>query len=284
MGRKLKRLVQVIKDEFPDLDVAHVCSEGAQWRNQIIIRNAASEILFEFVKSSKNKTTDPVETWLREYRRELNDVDYNLDFDPKKVDQTPAIKAAVDQAAREAGNANGEMFPKQPDEPNSVDGLGENEHRMVRIRAIERLILNGHSGKGLVVALSEDLGRVYRWAEIKNDVKSVCVALSEADDIEAPAFRARQRLQLHAAARLMWVKGHIGKWTKIQRLIANLEGNDAPKKIDIRKANEFEGWTIQDLDMFAETGKVPKRIRDLLRSGAKIELPNDRRNDDRSLH
>ncbi len=76
---------------------------------------------------------------------------------------------------------------------------------------------------------------------------------------EAPTRRARQLRRLYGHVRTMLNRGRLNDLANMERLIAQIEGNLAPIKVEETKPSR--GWdslSDDELEAFRQTGKLPE--------------------------
>jgi hypothetical protein len=129
-----------------------------------------------------------------------------------------------------------------------------------RRQATELLMREGYSGEELHRRLTELLGKSYPWNTVRVDVRRIQKQWEESDAFERPLLRARQRRKLYQVARKLERMGEWKDWIRLQELIAKIDGTETPTKVEHVKGNDFDQWTTEELEHYAQTGEAPARL------------------------
>lgn len=129
-----------------------------------------------------------------------------------------------------------------------------------RRQATELLMREGYSGEELHRRLTELLGKSYPWNTVRVDVRRIQKQWEESDSFERPLLRARQRRKLYQVARKLERLGEWKDWIRLQELIAKIDGTETPHKVEHVKSSDFDNWTTEELEHYAQTGEAPARL------------------------
>lgn len=129
-----------------------------------------------------------------------------------------------------------------------------------RRQAIELLMREGYSGEELHRRLTELLGKSYPWNTVRVDVRRIQKQWEESDSFERPLLRARQRRKLYQVARKLERLGEWKDWIRLQELIAKIDGTETPQKVEHVKSSDFDNWSTEELEHYAQTGEAPARL------------------------
>lgn len=146
---------------------------------------------------------------------------------------------------------------------------------LLRIRVVEGLMLRGFLGRDVQRALDKQFGKTIPWYTVQKYIRHVAAMWEEEDALARPYRRARQLRQLHDVADQLMEDKAWREWLETQRLIARIEGNEAPLQHELSVHSKFEGWTVEELEAYAQSnGKtVPKRFQVGQQSSAIGQLP-----------
>ena len=129
-----------------------------------------------------------------------------------------------------------------------------------RRQATELLMREGYSGEELHRRLTELIGKSYPWNTVRVDVRRSQKQWEESDAFERPLLRARQRRKLYQVSRKLERMGEWKDWIRLQELIAKIDGTETPQKVEHVKSSDFDQWTTEELEHYAQTGEAPARI------------------------
>lgn len=133
--------------------------------------------------------------------------------------------------------------------------------QLFRLRVVEQAIIDGKRGGQIREAL-KDVGRDIPYSTVERYMRRVRDKWAHEDSLLRPIWRERQMRKLHDVADRLERGGHWGHWIACQKLIADLEGNLAPVKVEHKNVEEFDGWTVEELEAYvASKGQVrPERF------------------------
>lgn len=141
-----------------------------------------------------------------------------------------------------------------------VGGLKRtNVEIMKRRKAVEALLVEGFVSSDIVPALEKKVGKLYPWETLQRDIRFIRGKWEEEDSLLRPLLRGRQRRELYEMARSL-KENRPKVWLRLQELIARIDGTESPAKVEIQEVDEFSGWSTEELDRYAETGRVPARM------------------------
>lgn len=150
---------------------------------------------------------------------------------------------------------------------------------VLRIRVTEGLMLRGFLGRDVQKGLEQQFKKTIPWYTVKKYIRHVAAMWEEEDALARPYRRQRQLRQLHDIAdRLLDNKPPLYKeWLETQRLIARVEGNEAPQQHEFSVRSKFDGWNVEELEEYARTrGKaIPERFNSHETSTACSQLPGE---------
>lgn len=134
---------------------------------------------------------------------------------------------------------------------------------LYRLRVVEQALIDGKRGGEILDVLKNEHSRDVPYSTVASYMQRVRDKWEQEDAMLRPLWRERQLRKLHDVAATLEGKSEWGNWVKVQRLIADLEGNLAPVKVEHSQADPFEGWSLDELRRFIDTkGKeVPQRAR-----------------------
>lgn len=147
--------------------------------------------------------------------------------------------------------------------PPPKGGLIPKAERLFRFRLVEASLRNGKRGAEIMEEL-HSFGRHVSWAQVSEYIADVRYKWEQEDAQLRPIWRERQLRKLHEIARQIEETKAWGHWIRLQELIAKVEGNFAPEKIDVTThTDEFEGWTVEELKHYVESDgrEIPLRFR-----------------------
>lgn len=124
--------------------------------------------------------------------------------------------------------------------------------QLFRLRIVEQAIIDGKRGGQIVEELKKH-GRVLTYNTAAMYMRRVRDKWALEDSLLRPIWRERQMRKLHDVAERLERGGYWGHWVSVQKLIADLEGNLAPVKVEHRQVEEFEGWTVEELETYVES-------------------------------
>jgi hypothetical protein len=132
---------------------------------------------------------------------------------------------------------------------------------LFRLRIVERALIDGQRGAQVVEALARE-GRDVPYSTVSQYQRRVRDKWAAEDDQLRPIWRERQMRKLHDIAAKLERQQAWGHWVNVQRLIADVEGNNAPTKVEVTQREQFDGWTPKELRAFiaSEGETVPERF------------------------
>lgn len=132
---------------------------------------------------------------------------------------------------------------------------------LFRLRIVEACLLDGKRGGEVIEALKE-AGRTVPLSTVNHYIVRIRDKWEQEDSLVRPIRRERQTRKLHDVARKLEALGAWGHWIAVQKLIADLEGNLAPVKVEHSKADPFEDWSLDELRSYIESKgeSVPERF------------------------
>jgi hypothetical protein len=126
-----------------------------------------------------------------------------------------------------------------------------------RLRVVEQAIIDGKRGGEIVQHLEEEHKITVAYNTVKKYMARVRDKWESEDAVLRPIWRQRQLTKLHQVALKMENSKAWGPWVSCQRLIADVEGNLQPVKVQQMEADPFEGWTTEELRAFVRSeGKI----------------------------
>jgi hypothetical protein len=180
-------------------------------------------------------------------------------------------KSAPDVASR-AANANakgGAITEDAPQRPRRGGhykggpggGATSDSEQLFRLRIVEQAIIDGKRG-GQILEVLKGHGRDISYSTLSMYMRRVRDKWAHEDSLLRPIWRERQMRKIHDVADRLERGGHWGHWIACQKLIADLEGNLAPVKVEHKQVEEFDGWTVEELEAYvASKGQVrPERF------------------------
>ena len=135
--------------------------------------------------------------------------------------------------------------------------------RLFRFRIVEACLRDGKRGAEIVEELQAH-GRKVVWSQVSEYIADVKYKWEQEDAQLRPIWRERQLRKLHEVALKLEAPKTWGHWIRLQELIAKIEGNMAPEKVDVTtRTDEFEGWTVEELRQYVETDgrQIPIRFK-----------------------
>ena len=187
----------------------------------------------------------------------------------KKSKKTPTPESREREKKAKPSHSPSTSQAKEPPEeptvkngPPSGGGIPSSRAEIaMRIRIIEALMLKGYLGRDIQRTLERQFRKKLTWFTVSKYIRHVAKMWEEEDALMRPYRRARQLRQLHDVADTMLSKEMFREWLDCQRLIARVEGNEAPQQIQVNdQRSRFEGWTVKELENYAETEEVPPRF------------------------
>lgn len=143
---------------------------------------------------------------------------------------------------------------KVPGQPwRSAGGATSDAELLYRLRVVEQAIIDGKRGAQIQEELKNH-GRTVPYTTVMGYTRKVRDKWSHEDSLLRPIWRERQMRKLHDVAAILEAGGHWGHWVAVQKLIADLEGNLAPVKVEHKQVDQFEGWTVEELERYVESG------------------------------
>ncbi len=132
----------------------------------------------------------------------------------------------------------------------------------LRLRVVEGLMLRGFMGREVQESLRTIYHKDIPWPTVAKYIRHVAKLWEEEDALARPYRRQRQLRQLYMAAddMLQHDPPMYREWLETQRLIARIEGNEAPQRIELDRADRFDGWSVEELEHYANTGETPARL------------------------
>jgi len=123
-------------------------------------------------------------------------------------------------------------------------------------------MLRGFLGRDVQRALEKQFNKTIPWYTVQKYIRHVASMWEEEDALARPYRRARQLRQLHDVADQLMEDKAWKEWLETQRLIARIEGNEAPQQHEFSVRSKFDGWSVQELETYAQSnGKiVPTRF------------------------
>lgn len=180
----------------------------------------------------------------------------------KKGKRGPRI--GVSQRAAKSVEANGEQR-KGRGQRVKVPGSGGKStpdcELLYRLRVVEACLLDGKRGGEIIEELQAH-GRTVPVSTVNHYIVRIRDKWEQEDSLVRPIRRERQTRKLHDVARKLEALGAWGHWIAVQKLIADLEGNLAPVKVEHSKADPFEDWSLDELRSYIESKgeSVPERF------------------------
>lgn len=135
--------------------------------------------------------------------------------------------------------------------------------RLFRFRVVEQSMRDGKRGAEIMEDLHA-VGRHCLWPMVSEYIADVRYKWEMEDAQLRPIWRERQLRKLHEVSLKLEGPKTWNQWIRVQELIARVEGNLAPEKVDVTtRTDEFEGWSVTELRQYVETdGRfIPERFR-----------------------
>lgn len=142
------------------------------------------------------------------------------------------------------------------------DGRPSDAERLFRFRVVEEALRDGKRGSEIMDLLSEK-GRKCTWTTVSQYISDVIYKWEMEDAQLRPVWRERQLRKLHNVASLLELRGKWNVWIRVQELIAKIEGNLSPTKIDVSAQDDFEGWSLDELTRYIQNNEIPERLREV---------------------
>jgi len=124
---------------------------------------------------------------------------------------------------------------------------------LFRLRVVEQAIMDGKRG-GQIIELFADLhNRTISANQLTRYMGMVRDKWEAEDSLLRPMWRERQIRKLHDIAGKLETLAAWSHWIAVQKLIADLEGNNAPLKVEQKTVDEFDGWSLEQLREFVKS-------------------------------
>lgn len=134
---------------------------------------------------------------------------------------------------------------------------------LYRLRIVEQALIDGMRGGQVMEHLNSIVGqkKPIPYTTVSHYMGRVKDKWEAEDKMLRPIWRERQLRKLHDVAHKLETQAAWAHWIAVQKLIADLEGNLAPVKVEHSHRDEFEGWTLEELrEYIASDGKrIPER-------------------------
>lgn len=131
----------------------------------------------------------------------------------------------------------------------------------LHLRLIERFLIMGKRGGQIIEAIHKEHGIMIDPGLFWDYVERIRDKWEREDRLLRPIWRERQLRKLHDVAERLEQKELWQSWIQLQKMIADIEGNYAPIKVEARAVDPFEGWTAEELQLFVEKGERPRRMK-----------------------
>ena len=132
---------------------------------------------------------------------------------------------------------------------------------LFRMRIVEKCLLDGMRGGEIIEALQAE-GRTVPVSTVNHYIVRIRDKWNQEDSLLRPIRRERQTRKLHDVARKLEDAQAWGHWVAVQKLIADLEGNLAPVKVEHSQADPFEEWSLDELRAYIDSKgqSEPRRL------------------------
>lgn len=170
--------------------------------------------------------------------------------------------SSVGERARKSAKKNGEIAAGKGRRRRTGGNPISDVEMLYRLRIVEAALIDGKRGAEIIEALALE-GRVVPYSTVCDYMRRVRDKWEQEDSLLRPLWRERQLRKLHDVAAKLEKGMNWGHWVNVQKLIAQVEGNLAPQKLEVEHHSDpFDGWTIEELRRFVESeGKeIPSRF------------------------
>lgn len=171
-----------------------------------------------------------------------------------------------------------EQNPQSTDQNRGSGGKRISRAEMIlRVRIVEGLMLRGFLGRDVQRGLEQQFKQTIPWNTVQKYVRHVAAMWEEEDALARPYRRQRQLRQLHDVADQLLDRKAWKEWLETQRLIARIEGNEAPLQHELSVRSKFDGWSVEELESYAASaGKtVPVRFLTNAQGSPCSQLPGE---------
>lgn len=176
----------------------------------------------------------------------------------KPVGTTALDRAEASNEKREKARAKRKKQGEKFGEPGSITDA----EALLRLRIVEQCLVDGKSVGAIMQELEEVHDRKLTYSAVSRYIVKVRDKWAREDALTGPVRRERQLRKLHEIAFRLEGLQAWGHWLGVQKLIADIEGNNAPLKVEHAPAEPFEGWSLKELQTYVESGgkAVPGRL------------------------
>lgn len=133
---------------------------------------------------------------------------------------------------------------------------------LLRLRIVEQALIDGKRGGQVLEELNAALSLNVPYSTCADYMRRVRDKWELEDSMLRPIWRERQMRKVHEIAKEIEKDRAWGHWISAQRLIADLEGNLAPVKVDVTHRDQFEDWELDELKRYvkSEGKEIPERF------------------------
>jgi hypothetical protein len=168
----------------------------------------------------------------------------------------------VGERVEASAEKRGDPIPEKGPRRRRGGGLVPTDAELLfRLRVVEAALLDGKRSGGVMEALKDE-GRVVPLSTVNGYILRIRDRWEMEDAMVRPMRRERQTRKLHDVAEKLEALGAWGHWIAVQKLIADLEGNLAPVKVEHKQVDQFEDWSLVELREYIDSdGEViPPRL------------------------